>query len=613
MTTAEAISYIESYTWSATRLGLDRTQELLQRLGDPQKKLKFVHVAGSNGKGSTCAMLDAILRGAGYRVGLYTSPYIQDFCERMQVDGDNIPGQTLAAITERVRCVADAMEDHPSQFELVTAIAMEYFCEQSCDLVVLEAGMGGALDSTNVIDSPEVAVITNIGLEHTEYLGDTLEKIALTKAGIIKPGCSCVCYDGAPEATAVIRAACSKKMVPFICAGRFPVKIICHNLNGQVISWQSREYRLSLLGSHQAHNASVVLETVDALRGRGWNIPEEAVIAGLREVKWPARLEILSRKPLFILDGGHNPQCAEAMAGSIGELLPGKRAVFLTGVLADKDYRQIMELMMPLAQEFVCLTPANDRALSAGALADYLKQCGAKARACSGIPEGIRLALTAAGEDGVVIAFGSLYLAGAVRTAFSPAHRQWLRKAKIRARDSLSPDERAEKSAQIVQRIIHSREFQNAKTVMLYRATRGEVCLDGIKNSPQAQGKRLVYPRCVNKTEMAALLPCNEHSWEAGYAGIEEPIPEKSEVIAPEEIELVLCPCTVFDEDCNRMGFGAGFYDRFLGRCPNAHIMAAAFEVQKTDMVPVDVWDKPMNAVFTEKTTYRQTKICCGK
>ena len=206
MTAQEAISYIESQTWSTTRLGLERTRELLSALGDPQKSLKFVHVAGSNGKGSTCAMLDAILRRAGYTVGLYISPYIQDFCERMQVNGENIPPEILADITELVRRAADAMEDHPSQFELSTAIAMEYFRRQSCDIVVLEVGMGGALDSTNAIDAPEVAVITNIGLEHTEYLGDTLEKIAATKAGIIKPGCSCVCYDGAQEVTAVIRS-----------------------------------------------------------------------------------------------------------------------------------------------------------------------------------------------------------------------------------------------------------------------------------------------------------------------------------------------------------------------------------------------------------------------
>ena len=182
MTTKEAIDYIENYTWSTTRLGLDRTRSLLRQLGDPQKELKFIHVAGSNGKGSTCAMLESILRTAGFRTGLYTSPYIQDFCERIRVGGENIPGDALAAITERVRDIADAMEDQPSQFELVTAIAMVYFREAECDLVVLEVGMGGALDSTNVIDVPEVAVITNLGLEHTEYLGKTLSEITAAKA-----------------------------------------------------------------------------------------------------------------------------------------------------------------------------------------------------------------------------------------------------------------------------------------------------------------------------------------------------------------------------------------------------------------------------------------------
>jgi len=608
LTAAEAISYIESQGWSTTRLGLERTQELLQRLGDPQKKLKFVHVAGSNGKGSTCAMLDAILRRAGCRVGLYISPYIQDFCERMQVDGENIPGETLAAITERVRREADAMEDHPSQFELVTAIAMEFFLQRRCDIVVLEVGMGGALDSTNVIDPPEAAVLTNIGLEHTEYLGDTLEKIAATKAGIIKPGCSCVCYDGAPEVTAVIRSVCARNNVPLTRAGRFPAKTVRQDLDGQVFSWRGGEYQLALLGPHQVRNAAVVLETVEALRERGWNIPEEAVRAGLREVKWPARLEILSRKPLFILDGGHNPQCAEALMNSVGQLLQGRRIVCLCGVLADKNYPRMMELMMPCAQEFVCLTPVSDRALPAQALADYLTEQGARARACTGIPDGIHAALTAAGEDGAVIAFGSLYLAGAVRTAFGPALRQSLRGAKIQARDSLPDEARREKSERIVQRVVHSPEFQKAKTVMLYRAIRGEVRLDGLEASPEARGKRLVYPRCVSDTEMIALLPQGGHSWETGYAGIQEPVPEKSQVVAPEEIDLVLCPCTVFDEDCRRMGMGAGFYDRFLERCPNADIIAAAFEAQKTDTVPAAAWDRPMGAVFTEEAAYRRPR-----
>ena len=192
MTPQEAVAYIENYTWSASRLGLERTRELLHALGDPQKQLKFIHVAGSNGKGSTCAMLESILRCAGYRTGLYISPYIQQFCERIQIGGHNIPGERLAAITEQVQTIADHMADHPSQFELVTAIAMVYFQQEHCDIVVLEVGMGGALDSTNVIDAPEVAVITNIGLEHTDYLGSTLAEIAATKAGIIKPGCCTV-------------------------------------------------------------------------------------------------------------------------------------------------------------------------------------------------------------------------------------------------------------------------------------------------------------------------------------------------------------------------------------------------------------------------------------
>ena len=418
MTAREAITYIENYTWSTTRLGLDRTRALLAAMGDPQKALKFVHVAGSNGKGSTCAMLDAILRRAGYRVGLYTSPYIQDFCERMQINGQNIPGEQLAAITRQVKAVADAMEDHPSQFELVTAIAMEYFRQEACDIVVLEVGMGGALDSTNVIDAPEVAVITNIGLEHTEYLGNTLEEIAATKAGIIKPGCACVCYDGAPAVTAVIQAVCREKNVPLTCVESGRLVGVSESLDGQTFLWDGEPVRLSLLGGHQLHNAATVLHTVEALRQRGWIIPKQAVLDGLAQVQWPARMEVLGRNPLFILDGGHNPQCAQALADSLQTILPGRRFVFLLGVLADKDYGQIIDAVSPLAREFICLTPFSDRALPADELARYLRQVGCTAVACSDVAEGIRTALNAAGEDGAVVAFGSLYLAGHVRSIY---------------------------------------------------------------------------------------------------------------------------------------------------------------------------------------------------
>lgn len=420
MSPEEAISYIENYGWSTTRLGLDRTKALLGALGNPERKLKFIHIAGSNGKGSTSSMLASILMEAGYKTGLYISPYIEVFNERIQINGEYISGERLAEITERVKVIADSMEDHPSQFELVTAIAIEYYYEEECDIVVLEVGMGGALDSTNAIDAPEVAVITNIGLEHTEYLGDTLEEIAETKGGIIKTGSSCVCYDGAPEVTKVIRNICDERDVELTVADFKKVRPLEADLNGQSFSYNGETYKLSLLGKHQLRNTAVVLETVNTLRKRGWEISDEDVRLGLERVKWPARFEVLEKNPPFILDGGHNPQCAEALVESIEEYLPGEKIVFLLGVLGDKDYDSIVKMMMPYASEFICVTPNSPRALTANELADYIVNNGGRATPADSIEEGIRMAKSASSNDGgrPVIAFGSLYLAGAVRSSF---------------------------------------------------------------------------------------------------------------------------------------------------------------------------------------------------
>ena len=602
MTAQEAIAYIEDQGWSTTRLGLERTRELLERLGNPQKKLNFIHVAGSNGKGSTCAMLDSILRAAGCRTGLYISPYIQDFCERMQVDGQNVPGDALAEITEEVKAIADAMDDHPSQFELVTAIAMVWFLRKQCDIVVLEVGMGGALDSTNAIDAPEVAVLTNIGLEHTEYLGDTIEKIAATKAGIIKRGCACVCYDGPAEATAVVRAACAEKAVPLTCVDFRDVTPLEHSLTGQRFSFRGQELELSLLGAHQLHNAAVALETVEALRRRGWNIPAGAVEGGLRTVRWPARFEVLGPAPLFILDGGHNPQCAQALAEVLRDYLPGEKATFLMGVLADKDWRAMLDAVEPFAARFVCVTPSSPRALPAQALAEELTRRGFDALPCGSVEDGIRAALEAGGP---VVAFGSLYMAGCVRTGFRSVYRTWLRKARIKARDSLSPDERERLSRLAVEHIVASQVFQQAKTILLYRAVRGEVRLEALEAAARAMGKRVAFPLCCGDHQMTALIPGEENGWRPGYCGVPEPAPECSDAVPPEEIDLVVCPCTVFDESCNRMGMGGGFYDRYLPKCIHARIVCAAFEVQKAPAVPVEPWDWAVEAVFTEEGVCR--------
>ena len=415
MTGQEAIEYIEQYGWSKTRLGLERTQELLERVGNPQKELRFIHVAGSNGKGSVCAMLDAILREAGYRTGLYTSPYLTDFCERIRVDGQNIPPEALAAVTEVVRDAAEAMTDHPSQFELVTAAAMLYFARTRCDIVVLEVGMGGALDSTNAIDAPLAAVITNIGLEHTEYLGHTVEEIAQTKAGIIKPGCAAVCYDGDSAVRTVLKTVCAEKGVPLYETDSRRLTCESAGLHGQDIRWDGRGYHLALLGEYQLGNAALVLQTVETLRERGLVLSDEAVKKGLANVRWPARLELLEEGPLFLLDGGHNPQCAEALARSLRALLPGRRFVFLVGILADKDRERMIDAVAPLAECFVCLTPDSERALDAEELARYLRERGLQAKSCRSAREGLRSAHRLAGPHGAIVCFGSLYMAGGVR------------------------------------------------------------------------------------------------------------------------------------------------------------------------------------------------------
>ncbi len=596
MTAQEAIAYIENYTWSTTRLGLERTQELLRQLGDPQKRLKFVHVAGSNGKGSTCAMLSSILRAAGYRVGLYTSPYIQDFCERMQVNGENIPGETLAALTERVRTIADGMDDHPSQFELVTAIAMQYFLEAECDIVVLEVGMGGALDSTNAIDAPEVAVICNLALEHTEYLGDTLTAIAETKGGIIKPGCEVVAYPNEAEVTETIERICREKNVPLTWADFGGIHPVRDGLDGQVFDYVNQERLfLPLLGAHQLKNAAVALTVIAALRRRSWRIPDEAVREGLAQTRWPARFEALHTAPLFLLDGGHNPQCAEALAACVARYLPGEKPVFLMGVLADKDYDAMIETVFRLGKQFICLTPDNPRALTGEALAADIRQKGGEAAAAASISEGIRLALEAGGP---VVAFGSLYLAGAIRTAFPREVKRFQRRTAIAGREALSPAERAEKSAAITDRIRTLPEYRKAKTVMLYSAVGAEVDLASLL----ADGKRFCFPCCLTKTEMAAMVP---GAWRAGAFGIREPDPEQSETVPPEEIDLVLAPCAGFDEGCRRVGMGAGYYDRYLPKCVNAAVFAAAYEAQKLEQVFTEQYDRAMDGTVTEEAVYR--------
>ena len=418
MTVNEAIEYIHSNYWKGSTPGLHRTQALLAKMGNPEKNLKFVHIAGTNGKGSTAAMTASILQKAGYRVGLYTSPYIYRFHERMQVDGEQISDEDLISVTEYVKSLAVTLDCKPTEFEIVCCIAFEYFARMNCDIVVLEVGMGGAFDATNVIDCPEVAVVTNIGLDHTEVLGNTLEEIARTKAGIFKENGHAVVYRGTPGVEAVFEEICAQKNIHLTKADFEGLNLKEHNLFGQVFDCGSRkDLVLPLLGDHQLHNAAVVLGIADAMIAQGWKITEENIREGLRDVSWPGRFDIVSREPLFIIDGGHNPQCIEALVKNIEDYLTGRNVIALTGVLEDKDYADMYKPVMPLVGKFVTITPPNPRKLEAAELARYLCQAGADAVAADTVEAGVAMAVELAGKDGAVLCFGSLYTIGAIRDA----------------------------------------------------------------------------------------------------------------------------------------------------------------------------------------------------
>lgn len=417
MTYQEALAYIHAVHWQGHKPGLARTRALLAALGDPHKQLRFVHVAGTNGKGSTAAMLDSCLRCAGYKVGLFTSPYIIRFNERIQVNGAPIPDGDLVRLVEQVRPAAAAMADVPTEFELITALGMLYFAQQRCDIVVLEVGLGGALDSTNVIDPPECAVITALGMDHVKELGPTLADIAAAKAGIIKPGSPVVSYGGAPEADRVIAAAAAAQNAPLTVADFSKLTLRAAGLDGQTFDYDGLVgLTLPLLAGYQPRNAAVAIEALRALRGRGWQVPDSAIRQGLAQVRWPGRFELLRREPPFLLDGSHNAHGMRATVESLRARFPGEKFVFLVSIMADKDAGEMLRLLLPLAKAFVTVTAPSPRAIPAAELAARIEALGGRAEPADTIPAAVaRTDALAAG--GPAAALGTLYFSGEVREA----------------------------------------------------------------------------------------------------------------------------------------------------------------------------------------------------
>lgn len=436
MTYTQALDFIHSTCWKGSRPGLERTIELTARLGNPQNSLKFIHIAGTNGKGSTSAMLAAILQRAGYRVGLYTSPFIIRFNERMRVGGQDIPDDELAEITEFVKPHAEAMADTPTEFELITAIALVYFARHACDYVVFEVGMGGRLDSTNIIFPETVAasVITGIAMDHTAFLGDTPEKIAAEKAGIIKAGVPVVfggnhapvgslpssdALAAAESCARVIREKAAEVGAPYAETDHSKLANIRADLFGADFDFGERKnLHISLAGLYQPYNTATVLTVIDLLRERGLTVPEEAIREGLASVKWPARFEILSRDPLIIADGGHNPEGIDAAIESVKTYFKDEKILLLTGVMADKDYDRMVARMGEVASRAFCVRPANDRALAPAKYAESFRAIGIPAEGYATVAEGVRAAAeTAKAEGKALLCLGSLYMYGEVRAA----------------------------------------------------------------------------------------------------------------------------------------------------------------------------------------------------
>ena len=402
----EIIHTIENKRRFGSLPGVVVSRKLLAAVGNPQNDLAFIHIAGTNGKGSTAAFLREILKEAGIRAGMFTSPHLIDFTERIQVDGRQIPREDAARLGEMLLNLD--LDVHPTMFDYCLAMALLYFREQGCRLVILETGLGGRLDSTNVISAPLVSVITKIGYDHTEVLGDTLDKIAAEKAGILKPNTFMVSESQQQPAEKVLKDCCSKLGISYQFVEAEKIKAVDHGF-----SYEGKgSYRMRMLGMHQRENAMAAVFAAEALRIYGFEITDAQISQGIENATWNGRMELISKEPYLLIDGAHNGHGVHALAESLKELYPNEKFRFIMGVLADKDYKQMVKEILPLAESVTTVTPDSGRALQGETLAEYIRSYGVFAENTEQMQEAFLQI-----RDKTV-AFGSLYFIGEIRKFF---------------------------------------------------------------------------------------------------------------------------------------------------------------------------------------------------
>lgn len=420
MTYSEALENIHSLLSFGSRPGLDRVSELLRRMGNPQDKLRYIHVAGTNGKGSTCAMLSAILKAEGYKTGLFISPYITDFRERIQINNVPVSEETLTDAVEKTLPIVNHLRDEGiiiTEFEYVNALEFYIHAEAKCNVVVLEVGMGGLLDCTNVILPPLCSVITAIGLDHTAILGDTVEAIAEQKCGILKKGSIAVTSKQDARAMGVIESTAEKLGIPLLKSEDIEVEVKEISLKGSRFVYNNREITLPLAGDHQIENAKTALAAVEAVRKEGLlTISDSSIVEGMRNAVNPARLELLSENPVVLLDGAHNPNGIEALKAAIDRFLPDTPIICVMGMLADKDIDSSIALLDGLFERVFTVPIDNPRALSADDLAKKFENHAKAVQPFESREDAFDAAYALAkGTDSAVLICGSLYLAGEIR------------------------------------------------------------------------------------------------------------------------------------------------------------------------------------------------------
>ncbi len=416
----DAVGFYHSLLRFGVNPGLERTLALCEELGSPQKKLKCIHVAGTNGKGSTCTFIAGVLQKAGYKTGLYTSPYVIEFRERIRLDGEFISKDDLVSVTERVKCALQKENSqgiYPTEFEAITAAAFLYYTEKRCDVVVLETGLGGRFDATNIIENPLAEIITSVSLDHTKVLGDTIEKIAWEKAGIIKPRSAVITsVNQHPDALRVISDTAKEMNARLILADdkkMFSDKRV--TLFGTDVSYNGQDIHISIPGVCQPENLSLCLECFTLLKEKGYNITDDDISNGISSAFIPARTEILSRNPLVILDGSHNDSSTKALAELLKKTLHGKRILAVMGMMADKDIKTALDNLMPCFDEVIAVTPTNPRAMTAEDFSELVVEYQ-KTVMCVPMPtDGINSALNKLNNFDALVICGSLYLASDVR------------------------------------------------------------------------------------------------------------------------------------------------------------------------------------------------------